>query len=53
MEQRKLGDEVPNSDGTVSNSENYTNNLMGTKNAKTYVDLFCISQTKDPKRNGI
>ena len=23
--------------------------LMGAKNAKTYEDLFCISQTKDPK----
>jgi len=22
---------------------------MGAKNAKTYEDLFCISQTKDPK----
>ena len=22
---------------------------MGAKNAKTYVDLFCISQKKDPK----
>ncbi len=23
--------------------------LMGAKNAKTYEDLFCISQTKNPK----
>ena len=33
-EQRKLGDEVPNSDGTVSNSEKYTDDLMGAKNAE-------------------
>jgi len=23
--------------------------LIGAKNAKTYEDLFCISQTKNPK----
>ena len=48
-EQRKLGDEIRIVTGQSPNSENYTDDPNGRKNAKTYEDLFCISQTKNPK----
>lgn len=44
-----MGDEVRIVMGQSPNSENYTDDPNGRKNAKTYEDLFCISQTKDPK----
>lgn len=51
-EQRKLGDEVRIVMGRWDSlliQKIILMILMGAKNAKTYEDLFCISQTKNPK----
>lgn len=45
-EQRKLGDEVRIVMGQSPNSENYTDDPNGRYKCE---DLFCISQTKNPK----
>ena len=49
-EQRSWGDEVRIVMGQSPNSENYTDDPTGAKNAKTYEDLVCISQTKIQKK---
>ena len=48
-EQRKLGDEIRIVMDSLLIQKIILIILMGAKNAQTYEDLFCISQTKDPK----
>ncbi len=47
--EQRVGRRSSNSDGQSPNSENYTDDPNGQLKMKTYEDLFCISQNKNPK----